>query len=938
MTSFPPTLNDANRTTLRASGYWVRALACLCPEEIVFRAQSSQAISAAPFIQFTYDSVSVGAYTDVWQGMVCYLSATTSVQDAFYRGRVRLAPTSGIFYIDKNPSVIADGTYIIVTRDADLDVRVRDDELIDMSVAYHDLPPMLKDLPNTVILYDSDNNGTVTWTPSQTGIAVDAAATTVDTWSWAVSGSGSSSINNAALEHPTFTFAAGYHYLVRVIYTDDNDVSNYQIVHVYAVTRTFSAPVARPVVTTSLRGDVDDGWTASLTAYADVDELIDRTHCAVFALEHFGDDSTAPMVNTVWMAGRIRSDSIRTEGSTEAGVLSEVTFEVEGLTAYLRRLRIPNDIVRATAAPNEWGEITDPTPYRMAVYMVWAYTTLTNITSFGVEDGNFEAWVIGGEPRGIDGGFVVDVLENILDPIKAEVNYAPDGTLFLAQNTNYKSDRSGVPLVTTFGLTDMREYNVDLDSSRTVAQVIAFGGSYNSTSNTFDLYSASAPSIPYGDGGEMRELTREVLSADATITEAEEELGLRASNDYAFNNSKDLLSMTLFDSYAGVLIPTTCQRYAAVIPASSNTRGKAYTATDYWWLQSVTKTINADGSVDVSGEWVEETSFDDAQVVSSLLPINLSDLNPVLPVLPNDFAFPTDPLELYPTDDPALEELQPMDPFSGLQAYAPLPPDVAAQAAANAGSPLCKTLRVNFRWETNVTSSWTTTLGADYLMTASGQGRIGYDSPEPTFRFLQPAGFPGGSLSSMTHNSDGSWTVVFASALGGDGTHRIAVCMDDESCWLYDSITSSAGITFPANYDCGTTASGTNYLVGLNLGAATAGNCYGGISYARGSAFTTTIVMRLCDPEEGEALYADAFYSFRKNTDGTMILDSAELLDGGLYLDNNQYPDIPPPNTSSVYPNLPFTGTGNQLNARMEFDTYTNNQNVYLYLEMCRKT
>lgn len=727
MTSFPTVLNDSNRTTLRASGYWSRVMTCLCPEEIVFQAQASQSITDAPFITFTWDSTSVGSYTSVWAGMIVYISSTTDLRDAKYRGRVRLAPSSTEFYIDLNATILNNNDYVTVVRDTDIFARIRQGDLADGSITPHDLPPQTIGLPYVTVLYDSNADGTVTWTPTQTGLAVDAAASSISTWAWAVSGAGSSSINNAALQNPTFTLAAGYHYLIRVIYTDNNGVSNYQIVHVYTVTRTFSAPVVQAVVTGSISADLDSGWTANLTAYADVSTTLDRTHCVVWHVQHFGDDSTTPFVTNVLMEGRIRSSSIQTEGSIEAGQVQEVTFAVEGLTAYLRRLKIPNDIIRATAAPDAWGEITDPTPYRMAVYAMSLYTTLTNLGSFGVETGAFGAWTIGGEPRAIDGGFAWDVLANILDPIKAAVNTSGSGEVFLAQTTSYKADRSGVSLITTFSLDDLISYTIDLDSSRTTAQVIAFAGVFNSTSNTFDLYTAQAPSIVYGDGGEIREITREILMVDSTIEEAQEEVGLRASNDYAFNNPKPLLSATLFDSYSGVIQPTNYQRWAVNVPASSNVLGKAWSASDYWFIQSITLSVSADGTIGTSFDAPAETSFDDAQIVASLLPINLEGMNPVLPILPNEPAFPTDPLELYPTDTPTLEELQPIDSNTGFQTFTPIPPDVAAEMAESSPPVGCKNLNVNFIFTSNTTSTWTTVLNDPYLMKISGSTVVTFD-------------------------------------------------------------------------------------------------------------------------------------------------------------------------------------------------------------------
>lgn len=948
MTGFPAHLSSPQYTTLRTSGYWAAVFACLNPNTVIFRARASQSITSAPFITFTWDSADVGAYTDVWEGMIVYISSTTSIRDAKYRGRVRLAPSASQFFISRNATVLNDNDYIIVVRDTDLFVRERNDTLIDDSIPYHDLPPMLKDHPHTIVLYDQNNDGSEDYTPVQVGLAVDVNATAVDTWQWDVSGDGAFTIDDPTLEHPAFTFEAGYHYLLRVRYTDDNDQTNYQISHVYCVTRTFGAPVVPALVTSSGGGSVEEGYTASVTAYADVETLIDRTHCAVWMFQHFGDESTTPMVSNVLMNGRIRSDSIQTEGSTESGQLQQVTFTVEGITAYLRHLRTPNDIVRASATPDEWGEITEPNPYRMAVYAMWAYTTLTNLCSFGVEDGAFAAWQIGAEPRALEGGFAYDMLTTLLwDTIKAAPNHAPTGEIYLARTVSYLEDRSGVPLVATMTLNDITLYSVNRDSSDTVSQVIAFGGSFNITTNSFVLYTSQSPSIVYREG-EVQEITREVLVANSTTDEARTELGLRSSNHYAYENSKSLLKETVYDAWVGVLIPTNFQRWSDVLPASSNTLGVAYTATDYWQLQSVNWTVNDDGSMTVSIEKVQETSFDDAQIKASLLPINLETVNPVLPVLPNDPLFPTDPIELYPTDTPNDMDLQPIDPFSGMGAYSPFPPDVAAEIAANQGTAGCKTLRVNFKSSDNTISSWTTVLSDDYLMTLSGKATISGGNP---------------NCADLTASDEG-WTPVsafgndYAVYHSGEGYGRSATILG--RIIIHKSLAPFAGATLQITFNEPFT--GYLYLspfvyvytgVGLSYYTAVTSISLPGVTYTDGlsidigvdendptTPLSATLRMEMvCIPGAGSGsavtTEVDAFYKGEPDEEG--IWQNVSLLDDGLYLDNSKYTEIPPYNESHRYEGLPFIGTNNPLYARMVFDDYTENQDVYLFLEMCRQ-
>lgn len=966
---FPSILSAPQKATLRASGYWARVLCVLNTNEVVFIARASQTINTQPFIQFTYDTVTVGAYTDCWAGMILYLSSTSDIRDAYYRGRVRLAPTSGVMYVDENASILTDNDFVIITRDTDLFSRIRRDTLVDGSVTFHKLPDVLADLPSVIVLYDSDNDGSVAYTTIQTPIHVDEDSTSTTTWAWSVSGAGTSIISNAAVQNPTLTFEAGYHYLIRVVHTNNLGIVNYQISHVYAVTRTFDAPVVQPVIAGSINGDIEDGWTASLTAYADVSTLLDRTHCAVFAVQHFGDNSSDPIVSNVLMNGRIRSDSIQTEASAEAGRIQQVTFAVEGITAYLRRLRIPNDIIRPDATPTQWGEIEQPNPFRMVIYALWVYTTLTNISSVSVETGAFEDWQIGGEPRGIDGGAALDVLTSLLDTIKAAPNYAPTGEIHLARTVSYLADRSGVDTITTFEQQDIREYTIDRDSSRTTAQVIAFGGVFDSVTNKWVLYTAQAPSIVYGDGGETRELTREILIASSTIAAAQTEIGGRASNDFAYQNPKPLMRLSLFDSYAGLLIPTNYQRWVATIAASTNTLGIAYGASDYWQLQSVSLTINPNGTIDTSGEWPAETSFDDAQVLASLLPNNLSNMNPVLPILPNDYAFPTDPLENYPTDTPALDELGPIDPDSAAQAYTPFPPDIAAQVAQRVGKAGCKVLQPLFSNSSNTTSSWTTVNTDPYLLTVEGFAQVSavgwtqlIDFDDEDGSFVQSPTFPYGVYTPPWDHTDALVAGVYRRAIAIQRT-GLSSTEFTHFALLYDltkGTYESSGAFF--NVDLGGTliwsildtalTSGTNLLQTWD-GSLTATS----IGMALSSCYLSTptydgLVKFKSIYAEGEGVnpftgaggtdrWADAFYSWELNDEGEEINVTALGPSEGLFLDNSLFTPVsgvPPYNPSHRYADLPFTGTGNVLLARMVFASYAQVQKLYLTLEMCKVT
>lgn len=956
---FPTALSSGQKTTLRQSNYWSRVFAVFNPGEIVFQCEANEDLTAAPFKAFQWTNTLDGAYTDVWAGMVVYISSTSDyLKNYKYRGRVRLTPSATEFRIDLNATTLNTGDIVTVIRDTDLFARVRETDLVDGSVSYTGLPPMTTGLPSVVVLYDSDNDDEVTWTPAQTGIAV-GNGTSISSYAWAISGSGTSSVSSASAQNPDFTFQAGYHYLVRLTTTDSAGVANFILVQVYAVTRTFAAPVILPAVTGSVSQDIDSGYTGSITAYSGVSNLPYRTHAAVFAVEHFGDDSSTPIVSNILMHGRLRSESITTEGSDEGGRDLLVTYPIEGITSYLQRLKVPNDIVRHAASPDAWGEITNPTPYRMAVYFLSSYSTLLNQVSFSAGDSLFDAWRWGGEPVSIDGGYALDTLTTILAAIDAAPNTAPDGEIRCEITASYKSDRSGLVTIMDFTLSDVLSVTLDIDTSRITGQVTGYGGSWNTTNNTFVLYTAFAPTVPYSDAPETRELTRVLLQYDSTAGEAADELAERTGADYAFNNPKKLLSLRLLDSHRW-LVATNYQRYTLTMSATENVRGIALTTATKFQCQSVDLTINTDGTVDVDAQLVEETTFVDAQSVASLLPDNLSGMNPVMPVLSNDPAFPDDPLWMFPTDTPTTAEFPPIDPFSDYLANSPFTPDQAADSARKQGTAKCRAFQVLARNSGTTNSPFLTVNTDPYTLKITGTGSIGADAWIYPINFLST---PGTDVFDTV--TAGTWT-------GGTGYTSTDITVpgpvDIRSVFLWMTAPPAGtytGITFTYDLTKGTFGSiqpcvlifinGTPVET-INSNVAADGASLS-LTWAGSQVDPTSIYIQVLssygdwsgsckirsatlsgtgtNPFTGSGgvdAHGDWFYRFYPDEEGSAAL--FEATEGGL-IDGAKPSVIPPYNPNHEYL-IPWVGTGNAIQAAYALADYTDVQNFAFTIQACR--
>lgn len=956
---FPSPVSSPNKATMRASGYWNSPLVTLCQNTVIFACRADESLTDTPFVEFLYDTVTVGAFGDVMPGMVFYISSTNSIRAAKYRGRVRKDLTASIFYCDENATVLNTGDYIFVTRDVDLFAKIRRDAFMDYDVAYHAPEPQISGLPSVFALYDDDDDGVVSFSPTQSGVAV-AQGASISSWLWTISGDGTTAYTTgtSTSQNPVIELEAGFEYLIRCRVTDSNAIPHFQFVRVFAVDFNFTSLVVAPIVAGEVSHNLSNGFTSSVTAYADVDTLIDRTFALIFTVQHFGDDTTTAIRSNIMMHGRLRSASITTSGSAEAGSLQEVTFPVEGIASYLQRLKIPNDIIRDISVPNEWGELNQPNPYRILCYMMDNYTTLTNLCSFTAGSAAFVGWRIGGEPVSADGGYALDVINSFLDRIKAALNFAPDGELFMEQGASYQVDRSAIQTINDFSEADgdYRDYALDLDSSKNTGQVVAFGGSFNSTNGTYILYTAQAPSIVYGDAPEVAEINREILTVNSSISAATTELAARTGNHLAYINPKPMLTVLLKGGFSLLMVATNYQRWTHTIPANSNIMGKAYTAEDFWQLQQVTIIINRDGSLDTTGEFIGETLFTDAQSIASLLPANLEDMNPNFPALSDDLAFPDEPLWMFPTDTPTPEEIPPVGSYSAMMGYSPFPPDQAAEAAEKQGTVNCRTLQVNMRNPGTTLSTFATANAAPYTLEINGSGQIGSNVWNYHVNFLQT------NAPDIFSAQAGTWT----GGVGWDATD-VNFGVDIRSV-LLDMVLPAGTytrISFTYNLTKGTysspqpaviiflnggivasiasnvAADGTGLVLnwtGSEVNPSNSGiqvlSSYGGFS---GSCRITSITFggTGTNPFDGTPAsdeQGDAYYRFFPDDDGSAVLFEPTE---GLLLNTVKPAIIPPYDPSHSY-KIPYVGDGNPIAASYSLVDYTGTQNRNITIKACR--
>jgi len=139
-------------TLLRGGGYEGSAYLVAGPQAVIFAARVNGTPAASDFAQITYDTVTVGAYTDIRVDQDIRISRTGNVRDSFFYGRIRKTPTSSILYINETSAAIADNDYIHVVDSYPLVIRQRYRTFVDWDKAYEPLPPIESNVPSASVV------------------------------------------------------------------------------------------------------------------------------------------------------------------------------------------------------------------------------------------------------------------------------------------------------------------------------------------------------------------------------------------------------------------------------------------------------------------------------------------------------------------------------------------------------------------------------------------------------------------------------------------------------------------------------------------------------------------------------------------------------------------------------------------------------------------
>jgi len=730
MPAFNAVLTAGELTALR--GNWSGKQYCaLLPNTIVFRALVNQVTFSASFAQVIFDTVSIGAFGDIRQGMTVYIGTGTDLQSAVFVGRVRKVGTSTILYINETSSAITNNMTITVTNDYRIWERLRainpatKEEYMDWDIAFTGNPPIIAGLPSAIVLPTTAVSASVALTPSAQTLQASA---TVSAWLWNVA-DGTITIGTTTTQNITVSFPSGDTVRwVRLTVTDNGGRASYFTFPVFCGNPDSASWSLQNVDGASMTTTLEDGSNASVRAFADVSTILDKTLCVLFTI----DNASQTVID---MVGRFESESVSLRGDANASAISECEFNLSGVASQLATIPITGYGYSYSASPSKWGDVTNPTVPRSACFGIVWQTTLNTVCSLSFPT-SLDDHAFSDLSTKENSESALEALNGILSQANAHIEFSGVGVSRFRRNPSLlpSADRSALSTIAQITVADALDITVTRDYSNRVGVLIAGFGGYNTSTRAVQAFSGKAPAEARGEGGETRQENSQILRANLTITNALLEVRQRTADFYADANRAVTYSSGLFDAWY-ILTPSWGYWFTLAVASGDTIRGIVYSSQRFVLNEVSYDHDNATGTRAVTVSFAEETVGGSSQIQVAVTPSVSGVSMPVQPEVSNYPDFPPNANLNLPSGFGDLD-LPPLN-RGDLGLLQPLPPAFAD--ALPTPAPGCRTITSTFASNTNASSGFSTTLGDPYTLTVKGNSLINIGTWSKSFDFSASA-------------------------------------------------------------------------------------------------------------------------------------------------------------------------------------------------------
>lgn len=581
----------------------------VCPNTNVYTAQINQTAFGNAIAALTYDGGS-GTLANVKVGHTVLISHTNDRTKAYFAGRVRIAPTSTVLYINESSADFQDDDYIFIVADFRiLDKLARYESAVlypDYETAFRALIPLIYGLRSAYIGSTSGASLAFSFAPS---VVAATSGATISSHLWDV-GDGTITVGSTTTQNITVTFPPGFRWIsYRATDSGGRQSTRYLPVWVHDATET---PTPLQIGDVQITGTLEDGFNATIPAFAGVSAILDNTLCVLWLDDERYNGTATNIVSNVMMVGRFRSEVNQTEYDTDGQQDAQVRFEIEGVQRQLARLEAkPLEILHSTA-PDAFNEVNDLTIWRAIHLLATEYSTLHSLHSIYFDDvaNTFEVFgltTIDGNLLGAFNDLAVSINSRLVCNGAGQVEFVRDANIIS------EADRAALTTVLDFAEEDILDLSYSRPHTKDIGRLIGSGGSADVDTSTLVIADSIAPGVAQDAGEGGGNLHRQVLTAALGQDDAFDELNERAGHAYAQANARAEIVVTHPDGYHW-LTPALDQWYTFTLSGDETARGVVLDNTTNWQLVAVDITHNLiEGTNEVQATYREETSGPPAQ-------------------------------------------------------------------------------------------------------------------------------------------------------------------------------------------------------------------------------------------------------------------------------------------------------------------------------------
>lgn len=585
-------------------------------KQIVMKAQINQSPIIGSFSELIFDQTDAtfdkGSDTDALEGYTVFLSETTDIRDSYWSGRLRTDASPTTLFVELNEVEFADDDFIFILKDVRFATRhpleVSGVPFIDVDIPFQQPPPAISEIDTDYFgkILDSVGSFDLVITPSATVITSGAA---IDTWTLDLD-AGTEIAFNANTGAATIRYDTPGFYLPRWTVTDDNGNAQWFTPHVTIEDEALSSAVNLSVRGGSFNYSVTNGASGSVPFFNDLQNLLDRTHVAVYV-----DSKPDVGGSKIIFTGVIRTETARHDFDANHANINTSVLQLEGIGAQMAKQANLSWLLENKASPATFYELKDATIWRVIASYLLFMTNLNNIHGLSFQE-TTNKYLFREFP--VEESYVLTALENVMFTINAGFDYSMPGEIKLVRNAIFMntSERNAL---TTIANWDMEHYYTkgragklwSLDRSHTllVGKTTLGAGFYNSTSNDVGLLVAKVPGVVAAGGGQSSEINSQILTADQTRDDAIIEFQQRAADGFAAEQDITTLKPEISDVMATQIAPSLSQWHTHTIAAEDNIRGISYDTNTRWLMTDMSININvAEGRLATTPTFQEETA------------------------------------------------------------------------------------------------------------------------------------------------------------------------------------------------------------------------------------------------------------------------------------------------------------------------------------------